>query len=157
MGTRAGERHAAWNAAWAGKPAFQYIGDTGYRRGRLFERDYQAHRVAFAIMTGRTPDMIDHVNHVRTDNRWGNLRETDATGNAQNTSSNAGSTSKYLGVFWDKRRNSWCAKIKHGGKVRHVGYFADEQQAARAYDAAATKAFGPFANLNFAAELVRNL
>jgi len=149
MGARASERHAAWNSAWAGKPAMQCVGTTGYRRGRLFNRDFFAHRVAFLIMTGRTPDMIDHVNHDRTDNRWCNLREASATENARNTSSNAGSTSRFLGVFWSKKARRWCVKIKHDGKVVTVGHFASELEAAKAYDARATAVFGEFANLNF--------
>lgn len=149
LGDRAAERHAAWSASWANKPALSYLGDTGYRRGRIFGRDLLAHRVAFAIMTGRTPDMIDHVNHNRADNRWCNLREADATKNARNTSSNLGSTSKYLGVFYEKRRSRWVAKIKHDGRIVSLGQYHTEHEAARAYDAKAKEVFAEFANLNF--------
>jgi hypothetical protein len=45
--------------------------------------------------------------------------------------------SKYRGVSWNKRCNKWLARIKHDGKLLHLGYFEDEAEAARAYDRAA--------------------
>jgi hypothetical protein len=43
----------------------------------------------------------------------------------------------------------WVATIKAGGRRRHLGYFADELEAAGAYDAAAKELHGEHAGLNF--------
>jgi hypothetical protein len=61
-------------------------------------------------------------------------------------------TSKYRGVSWVKSSSKWRAEIQHTGKKRSLGYFDDEQDAARAYDRAARTHHGDKATLNFAAE-----
>jgi hypothetical protein len=45
----------------------------------------------------------------------------------------AGVTSQHRGVHWDKSRSKWKAQIQVGGKQRHLGYFAAEEEAAKAY------------------------
>jgi hypothetical protein len=39
-------------------------------------------------------------------------------------------------VSWYKRGNKWAASIRYDGKNRNLGYFEEEQEAARAYDRA---------------------
>ena len=53
----------------------------------------------------------------------------------------------YKGVV--RSRNGWVARIGHEREVRYLGYFATEEDAARAYDAAARELRGEFARLNF--------
>lgn len=55
--------------------------------------------------------------------------------------------SRYTGVYWDRGR--WRASIRVQGKKCHLGYFLDEVQVARAYDAAAVARDGERALLNF--------
>lgn len=38
------------------------------------------------------------------------------------------------GVYWHSARRKWTAKLYLNGKSRHLGYFPDAQEAARAYD-----------------------
>lgn len=47
-------------------------------------------------------------------------------------------SSQYKGVFWDNTRKKWCARIRANGRVKTVGSFDSEEEAARALaDAAA--------------------
>ena len=41
-------------------------------------------------------------------------------------------TSKYTGVSWDKARKKWVARKREKGKKVYLGYYADEEAAARA-------------------------
>jgi hypothetical protein len=58
-------------------------------------------------------------------------------------------SSRFIGVTWSKKQSKWCAQIAvAGGRVRHLGSFAEEVEAARAYNAAATSIKGAAARLN---------
>lgn len=48
-------------------------------------KNYYAHRIIWKLVTGQNPEVIDHKNRKRADNRWCNLRNTDAKGNAGNS------------------------------------------------------------------------
>lgn len=144
-----------FNSRFAGKETFLSGCRGGYLHGTVCYRILLAHRVIWAMQTGRWPQcQVDHVNNCRSDNRWPNLREATVSENACNRKSRAKSTSDYLGVCWDKSRGKWMAGIRIGGRKKLLGRFPSEVEAAKAYDAAAAKFHGEYANLNFS-ELVQ--
>lgn len=116
------------------------IGDiAGHRRsdGYLIiiidYRYYLAHRLAFLYMAGKFPtDQADHINHIRHDNRWVNLREATNTTNRRNQSMPCDNTSGVMGVSWYKRDRKWHARIQIKGKTKHLGYFTDIEGAVAA-------------------------
>lgn len=57
-------------------------------------------------------------------------------------------TSKYRGVHFDKQRNKWKVEIMLNRKSISVGVFADEIEAAKAYNEAAIRIHGDKAKLN---------
>lgn len=71
----------------------------GYIRIGLASKGYQAHRLAYLYMTGAWPNaQIDHVNGVRSDNRWQNLREATHSENQCNVSAQANNAVGFKGV-----------------------------------------------------------
>ena len=46
-------------------------------------------------------------------------------------------TSRYVGVSWNKKGRKWMAYTKQDNKLESLGFFVDEEQAARAFDATA--------------------
>ena len=92
---------------------------------------------------------IDHMDHNGLNCQKSNMRLCVGSENVKNTSSHRNSTSKYLGVSWDKARKRWLAVISANGKHKYIGVFVSEEDAARARDEFARKLHGEFANLNF--------
>jgi hypothetical protein len=93
--------------------------------------------------------VCDHINRHGLDNRKKNLRNCTKGENNLNQGGERNSASKYKGVYWKKDTKKWAACIKKGGKRKHLGYFDDEAEAAKAYDDAARRLHGQFAGLNF--------
>jgi hypothetical protein len=58
-------------------------------------------------------------------------------------------TSQHRGVSWHQTIGKWQARISVDGKERHLGCFADESEAARAFDAAHRQHGRPEAHCNF--------
>jgi len=114
----------AWNRLYAGKEALTADNGAGYRVGDIFGQTMRSHRVIWAIVYGEWPDNIDHINGVRDDNRWHNLRSVSRHGNMQNTARRADNKSGVTGVCWVKARGKWEVKIRVGGADKYIGLFA---------------------------------
>ena len=89
----------------------------------------------------------DHADGDGLNNQRSNLRPATASQNQINR--RTWGRSAYRGVCWYKRSSKWNASIQYERKSRNLGYFATEEDAARAYDAAARELHGSFARLNF--------
>jgi hypothetical protein len=74
--------------------------------------------------------VVDHINHDTLDNRKENLRVCSQRQNRQNLAMDK--SSKYPGVI--RFRNGWRARIRISGKLMSLGVYADEREAARAYE-----------------------
>jgi hypothetical protein len=105
----------------------------GYRVIRMGKKNYSLHRLAFLYMTGWFPPYeVDHVNGVRHDNRWANLRAVTARENMKNRQLSKNNTSGIIGVGWHSRSNKWQAYIAIDGALHHLGRFSDKSAAINA-------------------------
>lgn len=104
---------AQWNSRFAGKEALCKNWD-GYRGGSLNYQYIAAHRVAWKWMTGEEPDIIDHADRNRANNRFANLSNVDEGGNHRNRRLAANNTSGAVGVHYNKRQAKWIAVINIG-------------------------------------------
>lgn len=101
------------------------------------------------IMSAPKGFLVDHRNGNGLDNRRANLRLATHRQNSCNRPKKKNTSSRFIGVCFIKRRKRWMAGIKLHRKSIFLGYFKDEIDAARVYDAAAKKYHGEFARLNF--------
>jgi len=105
------------------------------------KRVLQMHRL---LMPGAAK--VDHRDGDGLNNQRYNLREATRQGNSANSQKQRGTSSRFKGVSWHSGK--WEARIKVAGRLRYLGRFAVEAEAARAYDTAAREAFGEFARVN---------
>jgi hypothetical protein len=77
---------------------------------------------------------VDHRDRNRMNNMVQNLRWVSHSSNVFNQSKRAGASSRFRGVCWYKPTSKWLVQITIDGKSKHIGYFDDELDAARAYN-----------------------
>lgn len=75
----------------------------GYLIIKIKTRQFKAHRIAWFLFYGEMPDReIDHLNHIRTDNRIENLRLADRKSNVSNIQRYPNKDTGVVGVYIDK-------------------------------------------------------
>jgi hypothetical protein len=91
---------------------------------------------------------IDHKDRNTLNNQKSNLRKSNSRlnlGNSHKTRKTC--SSRFKGV--SREGSCWRASIRNRGKLKNLGYFSNEEDAARAYDRAAREVFGQFVRPNF--------
>lgn len=92
----------------------------GYRYLTIEGRTYREQRAAFLYMTGNWPiQQVDHINGIKDDNRWVNLRDVDAATNCHNRGMYKNNKSGQRGVVWQKNTSKWQVLCR----IRGVQYY----------------------------------
>jgi hypothetical protein len=111
-----------------------YQSRDGYVRIQVEGSYCSSHRLAWLYMTGKWPSReIDHINLVRNDNRWANLREATSLENKANSPARRTNKSGFKGVSWSKGHRKWIAQISIEGKTRYLGSWHTPERAYIAY------------------------
>ena len=110
---------------------------------------YQAHRLAWVIMTGeQPPTLVDHADLDTRNNKWTNLRAASMSDNGANRPTQSNSRSGVKGVYHYPTHSParpWLARLQRNGVIVLNRYFPTQAEAAAAYESAAKEAFGQFA------------
>lgn len=120
-----------WNTRYCGKTAGT-MSSSGYIESRIGGINVSYHRLAWLYVYGELPDVIDHINGNRSDNRISNLRSVSKDENSKNRGIGKNNTSGFIGVFWSKDRRKWCAYIGTGRGRKVLGYFDEIEVAIEA-------------------------
>lgn len=106
--------------------------ERGYLQVGLNRKTFKIARlVAKHFLKNWDPDLtVDHINHIKDDNRVTNLRMLTNSKNNSNKLKTPNHSSIYRGVSFFKRDNKWEAKVKR----IYIGYFDTELEAAQARD-----------------------
>lgn len=116
----------------------------GYIRISINEKRYLAHRLAWFYMNSEWPqEFIDHINHIKDDNRYLNLRLATKNDNSRNAKMRVDNKCGYKGVSIDGTK--YKAQICKNHKRITLGRFDTAEEAHAAYIAAAKIHFKDFA------------
>jgi hypothetical protein len=124
-----------WNTRFANTEAGSFD-PGGYKLIRINSIDYRAHRLAWLIIHGTTPEFIDHINGIRDDNRIVNLRSVNHEANTQNAKRRRDNITGTVGVSYYASKGTWRARINKAGKTILLGYFRTKEEAIAARKAA---------------------
>lgn len=137
------------------------VNPSGHAVMKIDGRNRGAHRISYAIHYGEIPEnlMILHKCHNPKCVNPGHLYAGTAKDNSQdevkrkNTRHYKCNTpTKYLGVRWDKTRNTWISSVYINGKNKDIGRHISEIDAARNHDRIMFMKYGFKCKLNFLEE-----
>jgi len=117
----------------------QSLNKRGYKKVELQKNGKQktreVHQLVAEAFHGHKPcgyvRVVNHINRIKTDNRAVNLEVT--TQRENTNKKHLDTTSKYVGVCWDKNSKKWHSRIYVNKKRIHLGLFDSEIKASEAY------------------------
>ena len=127
------------------------LDDKGYITVRCNNTKFKAHRIIWEMHFGKIPENyeIDHIDRNKTNNNLENLRLATRSQNVRNISITSKNKSGYKGVSWNKQVSKWVVQIRQNKIKKHIGYFDNVIEAAKAYDNALKSIDPIYGNFNF--------
>ncbi len=138
---------AMCNKQNAGRRAFVAVDPDGYPRAELRYEGrrvrMKAHRVAFKLLTGDEPEVVDHIDGDTLNDKARNLRAATVTTNRWNSRGNKTSSLPKCVAF---ENGKFRAYARRDGRKIHLGSFDTPVEAHNAYRAFAAPLQGVFFN-----------
>lgn len=133
-----------WHSRFEGRVA-GHRDAAGYVIINFESKSYKAHRIAWYFMTGGWPDkQIDHIDRIKDNNKWKNLRLASNQENQFNTIHQKNSITGVRGVGLNRITGRWYSRITHNGKTYWLGYCYSQEEAVERYEKKAKELFGNF-------------
>jgi len=128
-----------------------------YTRIFVNKKSYKAHRLAWFYMTGEWPvTFIDHINGVKYDNKFNNLREATFIENQHNVPKRIDNSTGYKGVSFHKPSLKFAAYAMVNKKRFWLGLFETAKLAALSYENFVKQHHGSFYRKVNATELTED-
>lgn len=140
----------SWNKRYANTRSGTISSNGGYRHICIDGIVRRASRLAWLYMTGEWPvGEVNHINGIRSDDRFANLRDVTPTQRSQNTRGKIKNRAGLKGVIERQYKHitRYQTDIRVNGKKIYLGSYDTAEEAYAAYCKAATQYFGEFARL----------
>jgi hypothetical protein len=118
---------------------------TGYIQISIDGKLHNAHRLVFMLHHGWAPEIIDHVDGDRSNNKIENLRPATWRQNLQNMKLRPTNKSGCKNVSWSAARKKWIVQLSIDGRQTNLGRFDDLEFADLVATEARNKYHGVFA------------
>lgn len=118
----------------------------GYIEVKVDGRKYRAHRLIILYMTKEIMEdhvLVDHINGIKDDNRYSNLRKANRKQNMANSKVSKRNKVGVKGVYREKS-GRYSATIKWEGKNLRLGTYSTLEEAAKMYRIKAKELHGEF-------------
>ena len=117
----------------------------GYASARVDGVSYQRNRLTWAYFYGDPgATTVDHINHMRDDDRIENLRLATEEQNRRNSKLYCTNTTGFKGVYTTRYSNKWQAQLCLNNRKVSLGHYSTKEEAAAAYAEAANRLHGEF-------------
>ena len=126
-----------------------FIDSLGYITLGILGHTVRAHRVAYLLMAKVWPPkdlQIDHIDGIKSNNAWSNLRLATISQNRCNISVSKTNSSGVKGVSWFKLTNKWRVYVTKNRKQYSGGYYESLQDAKAAVRVLREKLHKDFTN-----------
>lgn len=118
----------------------------GYVTCGINGESYYVHRIIYLMHHNTHPLQVDHIDNNKSNNSIENLRAATQHQNSCNEKLRITNTSGVKGVYFNKRKQLWHARISHHYKEIHVGYFKTLAEAEKAVREKRVEIHKEFAN-----------
>lgn len=127
-------RRVCVNGRWPVGSVCGMLDDHGYIKVRVDGFRIRAHRLAFLHVLGYLPAEVDHINGIRSDNAWSNLRDCSRSENQQNIGgARRDNKCKLAGASFNKTYQKYVAQIQINKQKINLGRFDTAVEAHDAY------------------------
>jgi len=100
----------------------------GYHRVCINRKTYKLHRIIFLYHFGYLPEIVDHIDCNKNNNRIENLRQANKSQSQHNKGLQKNNKSGIKGVNWCNNKMKWRSRCQINGK-RISKYFTDLNEA----------------------------